>query len=91
MDYPKPEDNGWLLMDDDHVPLWLSCSQFLPRLCRKHIKKAEDIYAEEADVESSDRERNKQLEPPKSNIRIPRHPMKLINICCRYFFLFVKE
>ena len=64
-DYPTPEDIGWQVTDDDRVPLWFSCSQFPPSLCRKPPKKTVDVCAEEADDESSDRERKKQLGPPK--------------------------
>ena len=79
IDYPMPEDNGWQLTDDGLVPLWFSCSQFPPSLCRKP-KKTADVHAEEADDESSDRERKKQLGPPQKSIRKKQlnHPVKLI-------------
>jgi len=67
MDYPTPEDNGWQLTDDGPVPSWLSCSHFPPSLCRKPPRKTPDVCSEEADDESPDRERKKQLEPPKKN------------------------
>jgi hypothetical protein len=64
IDYPTPEDNGWQQTDDGLVPVWFSCSQFPPSLCRKPRRKSK--CGEEADDESSESERRKQrLQPPK--------------------------
>jgi len=60
MDYPTSEDNG------QQLTLWLSCSQSPPSLCRKPPRKTADVCSEEADDESPDIERTKQLEPPKN-------------------------
>jgi len=54
IDYPTPEDNGQLT-GDGLVPLWFSCSQFPPSLCRKPLKKTVDVCTEEADDETLDR------------------------------------
>jgi len=48
------------------------------KLCRKPPRKTADVCSEEADDESPDKERKKQLEPPKRTIRKLHHPMKLI-------------
>ena len=61
------QDNGLSYTRGQWLPLWLSCSQFPPSLCRKPPRKTADVCSEEADDESPDRERKKQLEPPKKN------------------------
>lgn len=64
IDYPPPEDNGWQESDEGLIPVWFSCSQFPPSLCRKPPRKSKS--GEEADDESSDTERRKRgRKPPK--------------------------
>lgn len=62
IDYPPPEDNGWQQSDDGLIPVWFSCPQFPPSLCRKHPRKSKS--GEEIDDESSESESRKQGRQP---------------------------